>query len=484
LVDGVDPGLLAGVPPEAIEVLGEETCLAIATTVEAIKHLEDLAGTPNPFEADSPSNISLGAFKPEHAALIANYQPGSEALKNLGHRKIFKLPTKITGKIPDLHDRILEMRDYAEPRVKEFEDSVSTARESEDGTTDVDNAIDNFNDLFKKMHDASDELPTKSAIQIVENVYLLAIEGYKYRSSYMHNSRMGQHLGRPPKPTTEIIALLQDMLKGFKGELSSVNALRKQGTSAYGSLIDLIRAEQINQAVSLVSDIGEAKRQLAEIGEQDGQLDTAFRVERYVVEQAEVIALPFEGADPRLLKNRLTINDVERAKEPVVARGIEQKEISQKRELIGRNILSGITQAKNILRGGGRLNPTEEQDEEYVKRKANSLFGLVDGNQQKLFEREESGVIMAIITDHFAAFSDVVEKVKLHTSNGNMQAFPAERMDAVREIKGFDLDKTLRKIQYIMQDPNLRLYLERALDLQEVEKLKRILEQALEPQTS
>ncbi|HET7673611.1 MAG TPA: hypothetical protein VFK11_03815 [Candidatus Saccharimonadales bacterium] len=484
MADEASNRLLAGVPAEAIEVLGEETCLAMATTVEAIGRLENLANTPDPFEKDGPSNISLGAFKPEHAALIANYQSAEQAFAGLSHKQKFRLPTRTARKIPDIHDRVLEMRDYAEPVIREFEDDVAKAGGPEGADRDIDEATELFIELFEKMYSASEELPTRSAVRMVENAYDITIEGYKYRSSHLHRSRMGRHLGRPPKPTTEIIELLQGMLKGFKGELASVNALRKRGSETHGAIVGLIRTEQVKQAVILASDIGAIKGHLAGVARQDGQLERALSVERYITGQAEVVESVFENAGPQISKGRLSATDVEKAKEPALAREIEQSEISRKRALIGGNVMAGISQVKNVLRGGGRLEPAKGQDGDYIKRKAKKLFGLVDGNQQRLFEREESGMIVAIITDRFDDFREVVEKVKMHASNGNLEAFPAERLDAVREISGFDLDKALRKIQAVFEDTDLYTSLEKVLDLKEIEKLGSTLEQALEPQTS
>src|SRR5665811_2359443 len=68
---GEQQALLASVPPEVVQVLGTEATLAVASNVDRLNQLHDLAGTRNPFVVNKdPADVELSTLEPELAQLI------------------------------------------------------------------------------------------------------------------------------------------------------------------------------------------------------------------------------------------------------------------------------------------------------------------------------------------------------------------------------------------------------------------------------
>jgi hypothetical protein len=181
------------------------------------------------------------------------------------------------------------------------------------------------------------------------------------------------------------------------------------------------------------------------------------------------------------LDKKAVKEDLKNLSTPYLAKELQAREVQRKRNEVGVDVIASITQAKNVLRGGGRLKPGKGQTKKEIQQKAQDLHDI-RYEDDRLLEREESGVIIAAVSGHFDSFRRVVEKVKLHTSNSNTDAFPADRSSAIKEIREFGLEDALQKISGIIENPDRSPYIERVLKPEEMKILRTKIKEVLEPE--
>jgi hypothetical protein len=136
------------------------------------------------------------------------------------------------------------------------------------------------------------------------------------------------------------------------------------------------------------------------------------------------------------------------------------------------------------MRGGRRLKPDNGETEDGIKQTADQLYALKDSDDNKLLDPEEAGLIMSMVTGKFEGFEGVIKAVKRHAANGDLEAFPAERVSVVRELSHFDLAKALAKIGSLLESPDSKLLLERVLGIEEARQIQATVALALEPETT
>ncbi|HEX5798309.1 MAG TPA: hypothetical protein VFX79_03045 [Candidatus Saccharimonadales bacterium] len=481
--DGSD-NPMASVPPEAIELLGAETCEAIADKTTRLERLDRLASTPDPFKNDyRPSDIDLGFLKDDQAEFVVGYHTDSNPsafYKRFGPMKLGRITKKLLRAAPRRKRDLIKRTKSAAKDIALLEDQTSSASENADGPL----PIEGSEALVDQSTWTAEQIPPRSSFQTLRNMYTVAGGSFEHgtRGAHAGKSTSGDFMQGLSQGVSTMGAVIRKRLDGMKSLFSDSDSLRRRGTECHRLIIGMVKNSQVFEASGLLDITAAAKQQLPRAGSlEEDELEQVAAVEQYLAGQVDIVEAVIREADPEAISKE-GLSAMQWIRTPSVSIEREQREIQRKRAEVGEDVISGITQAKNVLRGGGRLRPPEGQTEKDVQQKAQDLHSLTDGDGERLLEREESGVIVAAVTGHFDRFRKVVDKIKLHTSNGNTDAFPADRAGVINEIRGFDLEGAMRKIHDVLGDPNRHTYIEKVLKLEEVEKLKAKIKEVLEPE--
>lgn len=474
-------------PAEAVEILGETTCQAIEDSVAALEELGELAATEDPFKDKTrPSDINLDSLKPKHAEIVRNFGSSSKPFKGLRHMQISKFARKVGSKVRGLDEDMRDRCKFAENSLGYLEEDIETAQETLDEEGREDSAVDILRSAMESVFSTAQRVPSKASYQTVENTYLAAIAGQELRRVNLATKNpITSPSGWATDTVGKIIEEVKLRLSGYRELEGTINGLSQRGSGAFEALSQLIKIEQLSEVVYLLSVVDATKRLLPTADElEEGEQEAVLATEGYLTSQIDTVIATLRDTAPDILDEKVASEDLRRLGSSSLATELQQKELGRKRAEVGENVITGITDAKNVLRGGGRLEPAKGQSKKEVQQRAQDLHALRDGNDQRLLEREESGVIMATVTGHFETFREVIEKVKLHASNGNRDAFPADRANVIDEIKKFDLEGAMRKISAVLEDPNRRVYVEKILKPEELKRLKATVKEVLEPEDS
>jgi len=139
-----------------------------------------------------------------------------------------------------------------------------------------------------------------------------------------------------------------------------------------------------------------------------------------------------------------------------------------------------VTQAKEVLRGGGRLQNGKEKDS--LREQADELHRLVDDETSaRMLEPEESGVMIAILAGKFDGFYEVLARVQSGEGDEIVETVRQLRPEVMRELENFSLEAVLERIVRTLSDPIKRQEIDKILThvgLREVEaKVSETLEQ-------
>jgi len=486
-----DPSLTAGsvidnpfpgVPAEIVEVLGEDTVAEVEAVSEELRILEELSKTPDPFLIDRPSEIDLSSLDPEVRNVIENY----ESLRTLRSVKRMKenliviklLKASFAGRRVTTEVRWV---DNATRRNKSTQQVLGILEE--DLSRDQSRADPHYvkpSDRIKarlaQLNAGAQKLPSSSTMQTLKNFGLLSIDEIKFVER-----RDVMALLPLPRMLKKDLSYKQKGAEKIEVVAAEVEETRRWGKALHKDIVELTKSSEETVVLELLESLAAIQRSLPSVFEETP--DLALVSEQYLEEKTLVIEKHLRRTSARSLNEPAVRASINRLRGRPLAQSLEANLVKEKAESAS-GFNKQITEARDILRGGTRLDVTKELPN--PRALGTDLHNLATDAQQKtrLLTPEESGLIMAIIGRRFASFLEVLQKINEGENDENLNTIAAQRPDVIKELQRFELDRCIESLLDKLFDKNQRNQFASVLSEASLSKIEIALSHYLNPPES
>lgn len=467
--DSAEPTALSfPIPPEAIEILGVETCQRLNYRLERLASFRDLAETPDPFDKQGPSaDIDLDFIEPEIAEKLKGDKPFK--LKNeymdekiaSGGRLFIKSANKLLKVGKKLRKQIIKKHFFADAKLRSIDDDIQEF-ETYDGSTPLD--IDRASGFMESIEGVSQDVSLQST-QTLQNLF----------TAFVDIGVRTQQKGGLFFNTESIIRRGIERATYVKIYHEQAQFLSKNGSTTYENLMELIRVGQIYEFDALFSVLEAAKESIKADEVEPARQSAVLETERFLTSIVNFIESCIEETYPDILEDDKLKPFLNKLGRPDVALTLQARRMVESQVKVEEaiDLPLSLSSAKDVVRGGRRLKPTGEQTEAEIKSKADSLHKLTekDNQDEKLLYPEETGVIMSVVTGKFEDFVRTIEGIKDIDLNTVSAALPPEKLKTVRELQGFDLTNAIERIKTILEDKDDKLRISQIIGNEEVVKV-------------
>lgn len=480
-----DPGDHAGasavLAPAAAELIGDEALGYIDRSDRVLSELDRLGSTADPFAHDERgSEADLSFLKPKQTEIVMNYHGPSRPFTGMTAREIAKFGRRSAMRLRGIHKDVLERLEDAAPVLKEVGEEITRTAVESPNNLRV-SMLPELQQLMGDLVAARDRSPSRATFVVVDNLYAATVSSRSHATNIMEN----RGLTLIPRKMGEFTDDIRRRQTTFKEVARAGGKFRASGSELFKEIRGLITIEQIKEAAALLDIVDAAKQRLpAGNGLEGDELEATIAAEEYLTASAARAASILKDSDPSILRDKKLGPIIRRLSQHTPGRSRET-ESEEALPALGNDVLGQLTEAKNIMRGGRRLKPNGNgQTEREIKRTADELHALKDGEENALLNPEESGVIVAMVTGKFESFARVFTAIRQHAGENGMGAFPADRLTVAHELNRFNLDAALAKIGALIEDPDTRLMLERVLGVEKTREVQETVSRALEPETA
>ncbi len=496
-----DPSLLlASVPPQVIELLGNEKTLLIARSNETARKLYELARQPNPFDkVKSPALDPPSESLREALAIIDRLYdydvfdsalPENSAQARVNGLIIQKNASERLSLIVDNHDSNLAVFDSA----REATEQVNVSR--------PDQAAVELSGVYEKlMAIANDLFDTTSAKDCIETVF--GYEMYAARADAMNvgmqlepelhkkvkeatsrarrskdgsqskNLSVSEHrnlsyqasdLGYNDPVVQEShrsIADIKSDLEFGRLTVETLRDLRNKAGLLYKLLIEKARGAGVEPAYDYFEAIADGYQELQKVireckisGAGNSYSDDVLVTERFLNKQAQMVEIYLRQFGAKLTgSNRRLIHDL---KQPYIERSVRAiANVAVKKEAVDHVVeadakfLRECTLARDILAGGGRL------DHPNAKSLAKSVHQLKFGKDKGVvLEKHESGFLLAIAFGKVEPVIEVSERLAGagQAQDADVDYLKARHPEQYRSLYAFKPDITISRLRVLLSN--------------------------------
>lgn len=481
----------SNIRPELLNTLGVDTVKAIEAMEEALKGLQELAAQPNPFTEDQPLAPIRGLSSRD-----------SQRLRSFPHSGLTKIienehnPRPLIERYGDLEQQAPHLLQYAHEQLGYRKKSQKTANKSIES---IQRRSERFRakdpltaaHIISQMHDQLIE----SASAILGNNESDVLAG-SLSLNELFCAEMAWKFGQDSAGRMVIAARYLEKRNAkyisdaaarslarrvYKGRVKLAivkdfaQATRERGSRVHAQLTEAAEDQQLFFAQIFLEMLVAAKARLTPLLERkDFDLVDSLKVaETYLANKAAVAERYMTEAhsrDARDLINRV-------ANRPLVEyeNGRRQYVIDMERVHLNKK----LNLAKELLHGGRRL---VGPDGRKVHKLADSLHEIeiypgASAEERRLTPAEQ-GLMMAILTDHFEDFRDVITLVKAQgpRPDGFLMTVGEERHVVIDNLRNFDIDGAVSRLKGVLHQPDKRKKFSGILDDQSLTKITLVLE--------
>jgi len=471
--------LLKQAPQEAVDLLGKNRIIQIETAFNQIAYLTDVTKEANPFKvADGKVDFSFAPKKDvsylEERGLI--HVPLETAKKALRDKRPLWAALRIRKlrKIGDgMNESCSLLADGAEKNVIDIEGYLSQYNAG-DVTTLLEER--------QKLSGTAKTLPNPATLDAVNNIFELAKVDLSIRVGLVQSTSVG----RTNIVSTGTDHIEQAIERGKKRSIKvrqRVKDIRNDGYKMFNVTTNILKLESLRPGGHLLDLITEAKTALEYAGLDENQLPGVLVTEDYLVQRADYVKRLFSKIDPEFFKEdnidervkplfETTIADTETAQAEKRKRA-ELRASQRDREERAKDLNVQVSEARDILLGGSRLGNGKNKPDIREKAEALRAIMLDDSRKIRLLGQEQSGLIIAIIYDRYASFTDTLSRIQGAGEHDEIiQTVEQGRPNVVRDIRDFDLTKTTDRLQEILLHEHTRAMLLEVLEPRELAKLQ------------
>src|SRR3989344_2813648 len=467
-----DDQLVADLDPQIVSLLGRETVLGLEKYGRLLGSIGELVNLPSQFGSGGPNELDLSALSEEHRARIESLNPRAPRTRLVsnfqGHRAI---------RIADRYlDGFSERSKYVDDALNRYDEKLQ-ARYGDYSQHPIAKGPLDFEMLaedLKLLEQIAGQLPSQASLDTLTNVYAIS---KRDAAAKLRNLRYPSLARRVMNWTQDGVTSRMNVV-GYRQR--AIGSLRKRGGTLHRKTLSLAATEGRVQASMMLDTVKGAKGALAEILQQmpDHDISAIASAEEYL--RTKVI----------FAEQCLSQFGLEK-KSPALEEGIRQlgstvlvdsvaERTAQERQDRAKPFSTQVTQAKEVLRGGGRLQNGKEKDS--LREQADELHRLVDDETSaRMLEPEESGVMIAILAGKFDGFYEVLARVQSGEGDEIVETVRQLRPEVMRELENFSLEAVLERIVRTLSDPIKRQEIDKILThvgLREVEaKVSETLEQ-------
>lgn len=465
--------LLQDVPTAVIDILGEDTVLAIEICVVASADLAERASSPNPFviERDVQSNIGdmpelskpqRQAFNLQRCASAEGTYLSTEDQARLG--PLVPVRESLWSYYKNKANEVIQQTKQAFNLFKNIGGEVENIPEFNHAFSDAE--VQTLQELQDELKKISALLPGRDVFVALKTILTLkSILGSP-------NPRVPLKITDPQHSQSAVYSVTADDNTAMKIPVCADDALdngyiitearrimthearavivRRYGAEAYEATKSSARNAAIMFLDSGTSQLIQAFSQ-AETGFPDDEKDPKSAklavVKAYIKEKLESLESRWEPFG--LYYEAESLGTIARIKASTAGNTGNNREDGTEAPPRG-----DINFVKGVLSGGSRLTPlTPAQNPKRISAELHRLRREHKrGHSEPVFRPEEIGVIVAIITgqfDRLAAILDAVSKSPL------LDLAATKNPELVRKISQLDLDTVLARINTVIQDSKL-----------------------------
>lgn len=479
----------------AIRILGQERIGAIEEQVSDIEQVRQFSYRPNPFRSvDESATIDTTILKPADYLKAVELDIADCKQSEVGSKLTLQKVQNFAGLKGLKYLTLLAKAPIAAERCI---DKVHTLGQELDAAAPVTDSISQRAmhwdiDLAAAASQAdhyqaiADRIPGKATRQVINNLLELSqifldVSRDTLVSTTSFLTKV-KHLGRTQTQNIEDARQSQTNLQQT-GEL--IHTIRKRGADDFDRLMLTGHAAAFVLAQRLTSTLLEVNDHLTEISrDKDIQSgDDLLAAESYVAQKAAYVQEIMRTIPSQISKNQPEVKTTLRAlgdralSKSHAQTQARQAEIAQAAERQARreaaqDFSSQLTEAKDIMAGGGRLKPAGK-DGINPRMLADRLYGLEEANGSRTLTPEQCGLIVAVLTDRFERFVGTVERLQqAGPADEVVRTLTAERTLLVRHIKQYEIQAEMTRLHTMVSTAAMQEHLAEILPPADLSKLK------------
>ena len=475
-----EQALLQRVEPEVVSTLGEDRVFRIEDVCTSLEYLEGISSSPNPFNQEG-RGVDLSFLKSSQLTRVKEFaldlSDGGERYEKM--RSMGPLARAL------LHNRLLRTGETASGHCWRQIEDVQRGLEStavlingllsgyseSEGTTHPD--LEAVAGYLKTLEELSRALPSKGTMDAVTDISQATSDSL----DNIHNRIQSLH----------VLTLAQILIRDTEKMCSRVKALREYwrsvgrfGHAEYESVRAAVKLEQCVSGLELLEVVEETQSRFVRDPAIKTESDAALKTEAYLTDRTAYAERVIGSIDRKILEEPRIQRAFERL-EHTRPSNTKRLELDQERIAQASGFSNQVTEARDILRGGGRLRPSSDLPQ--PRAKADSLHDLALEDGTRLLEPEESGVIIAIISNRFTGLLGVLERV--HSTGGDevLETVEGVRPDVIRTLRGLNLKDVMTQLSTLLNNQKTRQILMGVLTPAERERIEQTLAEFYRPET-
>jgi hypothetical protein len=452
--------LLSGVQPDIIEVLGRDMVIPVEAALQNLTWSNNIVKSANPFEVHRPGPPDLSFMKPDKAQRVLEAFESDDLPKN-ALKKLSTAPfrrVQATVKANRLLNLGSDAEEACAERIKQIARSIDQKyKETEQLVQSVDNrmAVEQVIELSEQMdamHEYASQLPNEATFLAIKSTFEVSKTIVKAALAYATPLSVKLH-ARPLEDVDREMKILDAATK-------FADAVAKVGGANYDLQRLHMRDEEVWFIIDLLERVADAKVYLEDtLGAQHQDLDeekqrAVLAAEEYLISRAAEAEETMRDIKPRSLKNKALQRALEQLQSPSINKASQERQAEHEHNL-SRDLSSRVSEARDILKGGGRLRGRNGDNPQVLATSLRALSKEMDEAGQRSIEQEDGGVIISIITGRFDAFIKTLAEVQSEEVSDALAVVQRDRQSVVDELRRFDLEVSMQSLRTIVETPTL-----------------------------